>query len=453
MRMRAALLGAAAMAAAVPADAQTPSPGQTCEDGRCRVRLTPDQLLHAVEKAVADKQFDAAEPMLRALARAPGYTFQIRFLTGFIAAGRGQWGKAADQYKAILADDPSQTQVRIELARAFMQLGQYGAADKQFQVIERTRDLSPEFARTIRTVRTTIRANRPWQFDIAAGIAPDTNINNATAADTVTVMLGDTPIPLDLDRAARAQSGLGITARASGSVRLPVAAKVSAIADLDVSGTEYKGGAYDTYIGQAAAGAEYQLSAATRVSLQGVAAQRWFGGPAVSRQFGLRAGAQTTLDPRRRLGLQLDARHTDALFNDQFSGWQYAAYGTFEQALTATQVLSVGPYVRRDALSSDAFSSTEIGGTVGVGGELKWGINFGALLGAARTAFDAPMRFFSPDPRRDWQVFTRATLGNRKLRVLGLSPQLNWSVTRVDSNYRFYKTTRSRFELTLARYF
>ena len=52
-----------------------------------------------------------------------------------------------------------------------------------------------------------------------------------------------------------------------------------------------------------------------------------------------------------------------------------------------------------------------------------------------------------------WQVFTRATLGNRKLRVLGLSPQLNWSVTRVDSNYRFYKTTRSRFELTLARYF
>ena len=449
MRVAAVVTGLAACVA-LPAAAQV---RPDCKDGVCQLQLTPDQLLAAAEKLVGQKRFAEAEPLVRALALAPGFTLQTRFLSGYIAGHQGRWKDAIGQYKAILADDPGQTRVRIELARAFMATGQYGAADKQFQVVERTRDLSPEFARTIRTVRNTIRANRPWQLDIAAGIAPDTNINNATAADTVTVMLGDTPIPLSLDSQAQARSGLGITARASGSVRLPVAKKVSVIADLDVGGTEYKGGEFDTWVGQVAAGAEYQLSAATRVSLQGVGAQRWFGGDAVSRQFGVRAGGQTVLDSRRRLGIQLDVRHSDALFNDGYSGWQYAAYGTFEQAVNATQVVSAGPYLRRDALRSDALSSTEAGGTLGVGGELKWGINFGASIGAARTIFDAPVPIFSPDPRRDWQVFTRATLGNRKLRVLGLSPQLNWSVTRVRSNYAFYSTTRSRFELTLARYF
>jgi len=448
--MRSALPALALLAMAAPVVAQV---HPTCDDGVCRVQLSPQQLLAAAEKLVAEKRFAEAEPLVRALARAPGFALQTRFLSGYIASNQSRWGDAIGQYKAILSDDPGQTRVRIELARALMASGQYGAADKQFQVIERTRDLSPEFARTIRTVRNTIRANRPWQFDVAVGIAPDTNINNATAADTVTVMLGDTPIPLELDRQARARSGLGVTARASGSVRLPVAARVAAIVDLDLGGTEYDGGEYDSYVGQLAAGAEYRLSAATRISLQGVGAQRWFGGEAVSRQLGVRAGGQTVLDPRRRLGLQLDVRHTDALFNDAYAGWQYAAYGSFEQAVTPTQVVSFGPYVRRDALRSDALSSVELGTTLGVGGELKWGVNFGASIGGARTIFDAPVRFFSPDPRRDWQVFTRATLGNRKLRLLGLSPQLNWSVARVSSNYRFYSTTRSRGELTLARYF
>jgi outer membrane protein len=447
--LRAVVLGAALVAAA-PAAAQVQ---KTCTDGVCELRLTPQQLLAAVEKLVAQKRYAEAEPLVEALRRAPGLVFQTRFLAGYIAAGQGRWAAAADQYKAILADDPAQTRVRLELAKTFLAMGQYGSADKQFAVVERTRDLSPEIARTIRTVRNTIRANRPWQLDVNFGIAPDSNINNATAADTVTVMLGDTPIPLQLDQQARRRSGLGATARVGGSIRLPVAPKLSAIVDLDASGTEYKGGDYDTYVAQVAAGGELQTSEATRLSVQAIGARRWFGGPAVSRQLGVRLGGQTVLDPRRRLGLQIDARHTDALFNDQYSGWQVGAYGTFEQALSATKVASIGPYVRRETLRSEALSSVEFGSTLGIGGELKWGMNFGASVGVARTLFDAPVPFFSPDPRRDWQLFGRAALGNRKIRVWGLSPQLNWSVTRVASNIGFYTTTRSRFELTLARYF
>lgn len=442
----AALAGAAALPMAAQADPH-------CADGVCRVHLSPDQLLAAAEKLVREKQWNAAEPLVRALAQAPGYRVQSRFLAGYIAAGQQRWAAAADAYKAILADDPGQTGVRLELAKTFMAMGDYGAADRQFAVVERTRDLSPEIARSVRLVRTTIRARRPWQLDVAAGIAPDTNINNATAADTVTVMFGTTPIPLQLDRDARARSGLGITARIGGSLRLPVAPRVSAIADLDASGTEYRGGAFDTYVAQAAAGAEYKLSEGVAASLQAVGAQRWFGGAAVSRQYGVRGGVQAVLDSRRRVGLQLDVRRSDALFNDAFSGWQYAAYATVERALSPTLVLSVGPYVRRDALAAKGFANVELGSTVGLGGELPHGFNLGVSAGAARSWYDAVLPVFAAAPRRDWQLFGRATLGNRKIRVLGLSPQLAWSMTRLDSSIGYFSTTRSRFELTLARYF
>jgi len=437
-------------AAAAPATAA--SPGE-CTGGICRVRLTPAELLAAAERLVQAGRLAEAQPLIDALRQAPGFGFQARFLTGYVAAKQGRWSAAADAYMAILADDPAQTRVRLELARAFMAMGQTGRADRQFAIAERAPDLSPEIARTIRSVRNTIRANRRWQLDVTAGIAPDTNINNATAADQVTVMLGDTPVPLQLDQAARRRSGLGATARVSGSLRLPLASGLAAIADLDANGTVYRDDAYDTHVVQVAAGAEHQLSPATRVSLQAVGAQRWFGGPVVSRQIGARAGAQAVLDPKRRLGFQLDARHTDALFNGAYSGWQYGAYLTFEQAVTGALVLSAGPYLRRDALKADGLSSVEVGGTLGIGGELPAGMNVGLSAGAARTVFDAPLPFFSADARRDWQLFGRATLGNRKLRVAGLSPQLSWQVTRVASSYAFYTTIRSRFELTLARYF
>jgi len=433
-----------------PAAAEVPA---ECTGGICRVRLTPAELLAAAERLVAAGRLTEAQPLIDALRQAPGFGVQTRFLAGYVAAKQGRWSVAANEYMAILADDPAQTRVRLELARAFMAMGQTGRADRQFAIAERSPDLSPEIARTIRSVRNTIRANRRWQLDVTAGIAPDTNINNATAADQVTVMLGDTPVPLQLDQAARRRSGLGATARVSGSLRLPVAPKVAAIADLDANGTVYRDDAYDTHVVQIAAGAEYQASQATRVSLQAVGAQRWFGGPVVSRQVGARAGAQTVLDPKRRIGLQLDARHTDALFNGAYSGWQYGAYATYEQAITPALVVSAGPYLRRDTLKTAGLSTVEVGGTLGVGGELPMGINLGLSAGGARTVFDAPLAFFSDAARRDWQVFGRATLGNRKLRVLGLSPQVSWQVTRVASSYAFYTTTRSRFELTLARYF
>src|SRR3546814_4583868 len=113
-----------------------------------------------------------------------------------------------------------------------------GAADRQFKIAEQDQDLTPEVLRTIRTVRDTIRAKRPWQIDVAFGLAPDTNINNATSLDTIRVNLGDNSIPLTLDERARAKSGIGPPAQVSARLRLPVAERLSILPQLSSDETQ-----------------------------------------------------------------------------------------------------------------------------------------------------------------------------------------------------------------------
>ena len=109
--------------------------------------------------------------------------------------------------------------------------------------------------------------------------------------------------------------------------------------------------------------------------------------------------------------------------------------------------------MRREWLREDAFSDIEVGGNLGVGGELRYGFNLGGSLGMSRAIFDAPLLIFDAKPRRDTRLVIRTTLGNRKIRVLGFSPQMNWTYNRIGSSIPLYAIKRSRFELTAARYF
>src|SRR3546814_19312437 len=101
-------------------DLATPAAAQAtpdCDDGTCRIQLTPQQLQAAAERLVHARRFDEAAPLVAALRQAPGFAMQSRFLTGYIAAETGHPDRAAAPYRAILTDDQGQTGVRLELPK------------------------------------------------------------------------------------------------------------------------------------------------------------------------------------------------------------------------------------------------------------------------------------------------------------------------------------------------
>ena len=424
-----------------------------CIAGICQVRLTPAELLQRAETLVRARRFDEADVLIQALGQAPEMRLQSRFLAGYSASEQGDFAHAASIFKGILADDPKQTRVRLELARAMLGLGQSASADRQFRLAEQDGELPPDIARAIRGAREVIRSRRAWRLDVDLGIAPDTNINNATGNDVVTVYFGDSTLPVELDRDAQARSGLGATASVSGGVRLPLSPNVAVLTDVDMNGTNYVGSNFDDYVMQFAAGPELRVNGDASLSLQAVGAQRWFAGRVASRQAGVKAGVQLALGARRRAGLQLDLRSTDARFDSNYSGWQGGLYANAEQSVGRALVVSGGGFVRRDWLNAATYSNTDVGVNAGFGGELPLGISFGVGGSLSRATYDAPMAIFSPEPRRDWRYSARLTLGNRKVRVLGFSPQANLSYSRTDSSIDYFKTERVRLRLALARYF
>lgn len=159
------------------------------------------------------------------------------------------------------------------------------------------------------------------------------------------------------------------------------------------------------------------------------------------------------LNDRNRVGVQLDLRRTAAFFDRGYSGWQSGLYLSYERALSSSIVASLGPFARRDRLHVAGYSNTELGINAGVGGELRQGFNIALGVGASRALYDAPLAFFDLKTRRDWRGTARVTVGNRKLRMFGLSPQIGWSVNRINSSTPFFRTQRNRLEISLARYF
>ena len=415
--------------------------------------MTAAQLLATTERLVRDGQYDAAAPLLTALRMAPGFTLQTRFLTGYVAAQRGDYATAAREFKAILADDPSQTRVRLELGRAMIALGQTGAADRQLRLAQQSRELDPDLARLVRGARDVIRSARRFSADLSLGIAPDSNINNATSARVVDVRLGGFVLPLALDPGVRARSGIGATATGALSTRLPIGKDTFFLANVDAGMLQYAGTQYDDYNVQVAAGGEVQVSDTTSLSVQPVAAQRWYGGRVASRQVGIRGGMQRTLDQGRRIGVQVDVRRTDTDFDAAFDGTQSGLYASYETGLKRTFVAAAQAFVRRDSLHAAAYSNVEVGAAANVAGELPHGFNLAFGGSASRAWFDAAIPIFSDQPRRDWRVTSQVSLGYRKLRVWGFSPRVSWQATGILSSLDIYRTTRSRFSFSLARYF
>ncbi|MBP7952472.1 MAG: hypothetical protein KAZ17_03200, partial [Sphingorhabdus sp.] len=254
-----------------------PSPSN-CNIAGCTLRFTGAQLVAAAEAAIAQRDFANAAPLVEALGQAPDYKFQHRFLKGFIAAETGDIAAAETAFRKILADDPKQTRVRLELARIMLMKGQEGAANYHFRLAQQDKDLPEEIRQTVSSIRSIIRSKRKWNLNFDFGIAPDTNINSATAAETVNINFGPTQVPLTLNDDARKKSGIGQTAGLSAGLRLKASEALAFIIYTDFRGVNYEGKSVDNFQLQLGAGPELRLSPSSSLSVQAIGEQRWYGG-------------------------------------------------------------------------------------------------------------------------------------------------------------------------------
>ncbi|VWX59923.1 surface lipoprotein assembly modifier [Sphingorhabdus sp. 109] len=427
---------------------------RTCNtDGQCNLRITPQQLLAQAEALVQQRNYQAALPLVDALGQVPELQMQQQFLAGYIAIETGDLKGAIRKFRSILDENPGQTRVRLELARAYLLTGKEASADYHFRLAQNDENLPDEIARTIRNTRSILRDKRIWRFSFDFGFAPDSNINGATDAESIDINFGPIKLPLQLDDSARERSGIGQTAGFSGGVRVKASDRLALLFDADSKIVNYKGKASDDIVIQVAAGPELRIARYSSVSLQAVGLQRWYGGRLATREYGGRVGYQQALSEGQRVGVELDARRTESQLSNSYSGWQLGANATYEHLVGKSLIASASLFARRDLLNADGFSSVNYGVNLGLGGELPLGLNAGVSASVSRSEFDAPLLLYSTEKRQDWRGFARAYMGSRKIRFLGFSPSVDYVYSRVDSNYDLYEMSRHRVNFKFARYF
>jgi outer membrane protein len=424
-----------------------------CTEGVCRIRLTPQQLLANAEQLVAQGRYADAAPMLAALEVIPELSMQRQFLTGYSAIETGDVDGAIKVFRAALVKHPEQTRIRLELARALMIKGKTGSADYHFRLAQQDKTLPDDVLKTVAVSRGILRSQRQWNFNLDFGFAPDTNITNGTSATTVDANFGGVNVPLTLDSAAREKSGTGQTLGLSGGIKLGLKGETRLVVDADLRAINYKGQRFDDINGVLAVGPSFKLSDRATLSVQGIANQRYYGGQRAQTGLGGRTSLQFDIGETQRLGLTLDARHNNSGFARDYSGWNLAAYASYERVVSKRFIASASLYGRRDALNSKAYSNREFGAIMGIGGELPMGINAGASIGVARAKYDAPLNLFSIKPRGDTRFNANLNVGLRQFRWWGFSPSINYSFTKTMSSLSLYDSKRHRVAFSFARYF
>src|SRR6185369_6860231 len=97
---------------------------------------------------------------------------------------------AAVEMRRILDEQPGAARVRLELARIDAQLGNLSAARRELRAAQAA-GLPPEVERAVRFYATALQASRPFGGSIELALAPDSNINRATRADTLGTVIGN----------------------------------------------------------------------------------------------------------------------------------------------------------------------------------------------------------------------------------------------------------------------
>lgn len=320
---------------------------------------------------------------------------------------------------------------------------------EQYPPVERDRSLSPAPAEAPRPAGEGVR----WSLRVDASIIADSNVANATDADTILLAYDDVVQPVPLDPSLRARSGIAFGASVSAGVDVPVSDQVTIAADAEAYLVEQVGGRTDDGALLVAIGPELEPGGGAVAAVQLVAFQRWYGGETANRGVGIRGRVRQPLGRGRNLSLRFDGRWFESGYGAAFGGSQASVYLSYDEALDPSLTVSLGGYARRDWLDSDRYSNLDLGFYGGLNHYLSADLAFGLSGGLGRVIYDEPVLFFSPEARRDWRYHGSAYLSVRNPIFLGLLPSLTYTYNRNSSSILFYRTDRHRLRFGLSRGF
>jgi outer membrane protein len=371
------------------------------------------------------------------------------FLRGTLAVAQGRYDDGITAFRELLARDPKLNRVRLDLAQAYFLNGDDRAAEFHFRAAL-AQGVPSEVRRNVERYLIQIRDRSRWDIVTSLALAPDTNINTATSAESIDVF----GLPFLLDPSAQGRSGVGVTAGFGVADRWPINSSWKLRTAASAVGTAYGASQFNDYKFDAEIGPALQLTEQVEVSVLTTTSRRWFGNDELLSGIGTRIEAVHTINPRWQVAgaVGWENRAFVSAYAP-YSGPVYATSFTVAHAINATSsALGFTAVVREDTRDPSVRAWQYIGGAT-INRENLWG-RFALQLGvqAALIRYDEPSFLFTK-ARRETQLEYRIGFSHAAFDVWGFTPVVSLIRTDRYANIALYSYHRTRAEIGLRRIF
>ncbi len=443
--LRSGLAAALMLTAQGAAQAAKEQPGRSLETRSSRISAAQMFALADVARARGDAR--TAEAAYRAMAddSSPEIRSEARFRLGMMLAGAGQLSEAALLFRRILDEQPRAQRVRLELARLLDLIGDEAGARKALREAQ-AGGLPPEVARLVDRYSAALRAQKPFGASFEFAVAPDSNINRATRADTLGTVLGDFTLGED----ARQRSGVGAALRGQAYARLPLGETANLLARVSGRSDLYREKAYNDVALDIAVGPELRLGR-DRLAAEAGATWRRFGGETYSTTANLALNYLHPLDPQSQLRATAAFAAIDNNRNSLQDGRGYTFSLTYERAYSSRFGVGASLAADRQALRDPGYSTRS--GQLSVFGYRDVGAaTLVGTLGYGRLEADERLIIY---PRRRVDSSYRASLGAtfRQLTIGDFAPLVRVTFERNRSSIELFDYRRLRTEFGITRAF
>ena len=425
-----------------PASATTVSAQQQRLDN-----LNATDLFALAAQAERDDRPADAETLYRALTKDPDAEIraEARFRLGIMLSARGRHSDAALLFRQLLDEKPDAQRVRLELARVLALIGDEAAARRELRQAQAA-DLPADVAAVVDQFAGALRSLKPFGASFSIAIAPDTNINRATDAQTLDTIIA----PLDLSEDARERSGVGLKLGGQAYARLPLGSNLLFVPRVSGQGEFYREGRFNDVSGSVLLGLEY-ISGKDRLRPSIGATWRSYGGDLYARTQTASVNWLHPIGQRAQVSTDASVSRARYVQNPLQDGWLYDLNASYERAFDARSGGTVTLSATRQSARDPGYSTMSGGVSLLHYRELGRMTAFGSL-GVRRLEADERL-FLFPERRKEWLLSAGVGATFRQATVAGFAPLVRLSYEHNSSTVGIYDYSRTAVEFGLARAF
>ncbi|MEG9529975.1 surface lipoprotein assembly modifier [Mannheimia indoligenes] len=377
----------------------------------------------------------------------------IQFAQAKIFALTNEHGKAVEQYRNILAQNPALNPVRFELATSLFYDKQLSAAEDQFNKVKTDPNMPAEVQQMANAYLDAIQKNSEWYFSATAYYVRESNVNNVANAreiENTGYIKNDNMMP---------EKAQGLAYSINFGKDFNLVGRHYLALDNDFYGKSYwDNHDYDDISNRTYLGYRYKTPSST-FSLLPFYEKRWYGNESYQWANGVRAEFSHWLNPNWQVVTALEHSKQRYFDSTAQNGNSKLVSGTLIWLRNPKQFFTFGADFNRESTWVKQYSTD----TKGI--RLSWGQEWELGGFSSRLSVGISQRQYKDQAklggflalgkvRQDKIYSANLTLWKRDWHLWGITPKLQFSWRKNDSNLpTMYSYTRKNVNLIFEKTF